>query len=79
MITVTVLLFGPLREKHGRGVDTATVPEGTTVGALYERLFAGTPEAALPVAFAVDEARVPAATALRDGAEVAFLPPVGGG
>jgi molybdopterin converting factor small subunit len=52
------------------------VDDGTTVGALYERLF---PAPAVPVGFAVDHRQVRADHVLSEGSQVVFLPPVGGG
>ncbi|RME21561.1 MAG: MoaD/ThiS family protein [Deltaproteobacteria bacterium] len=76
---VTVRFFAMLRERRGRDAERVEVPEGTTVGQLHQRLFAGQPELSMPVLYAVDQAYVPASTPLQDGCEVAFIPPLGGG
>ncbi len=74
---ITLRTFGPLREaRAGRGVEFLDVHEGACVGEVVAGL--GLPEG-LPVACAVNESVVPRATALREGDELALLPPVGGG
>jgi molybdopterin converting factor subunit 1 len=76
---VHVRYFAVLRERRGRDEEQIDVPDGTTVSALYATLFPPGPAGALPVAFAVDHARVRPDHVLAPGAEVAFLPPLGGG
>lgn len=76
---VRVLYFASLRERRGRGEERVAVEPGCTVQELYARLFPAGPDGALPVAFTVDRAVVPGSTPLVDGAEVSFLPPLGGG
>ncbi len=73
---VTVLHFATLRELRGCAQENVDLPDGTTVAGAYAAL--GLPPA-LPVAFAVNLTRVAGHTALADGDEVAFLPPLGGG
>lgn len=81
-----VLYFAALRERVGRNDETVNAPEGvTTVAQLREWLarrgepwqeaFAQTRR----VRTAVDQAMVDDEHPLRDGAEVAFFPPVTGG
>jgi sulfur-carrier protein len=83
---LNILYFARLREALGRGSETVVAPaEVRTLGELRDWLAArGDPwraafaevqplRAALDQAVAGDEAR------LRDGAEVAFFPPVTGG
>lgn len=77
MMTVTVLHFGPLRDARGVSAEVVQVPPGTSAGALLTRLHPAL--GGLPVALAVGQERVGPDHALRDGDEVAFLPPVGGG
>jgi molybdopterin converting factor small subunit len=75
-VTATVLWFGPLRDHRGRATERVTVPEGTTLRALYAQLV---PDLGLPVAFARNAHAVSGDEAVADGDEVVFLPPVGGG
>lgn len=76
---VHVRYFAVLRERRGRDEESVEVPAGTTVSTLYETLFPPGPAGVLPVAFAVDHARVAADHVLAPDCEVAFLPPLGGG
>lgn len=75
-MNVVVRYFARLRELKGRSEESCTFPAGITVGAAYAEL--GLP-AALPIAFAVNQERVGGETVLREGDEVVFLPPIGGG
>lgn len=79
MATVSVLYFASLREQRGCNEESVTVQDGETVQALYHRLFPAGPRGRVPVAYAVDQAYVGAEHPVHDGAEVAFIPPVGGG
>ena len=83
---VTVLYFARLREAIGRQREALELPdEVRDVGALRDWLTArgepwhGAFAATRQVRAAVDQAMAVDATALRDGAEVAFFPPVTGG
>lgn len=76
---VRVRHFAVLRERRGCDEEMVEVTQGETVAGLYRRLFPAGPGGALPVAFAVDHAYAPGSTPLHDGAEVAFIPPLGGG
>jgi molybdopterin synthase sulfur carrier subunit len=85
-VKVTVLYFARLREAIGHDRDEFALPAHvTTLGALRAWLIAG--GAPWAVAFeeikriraAVDQAMAGDDTPLRDGAEVAFFPPVTGG
>lgn len=76
---VCVRHFAVLRERRGCDEERVEVQPGETVEALYARLFPGGAGGRLPVAFAVDHAYVRGDTPLHDGAEVAFIPPLGGG
>jgi len=81
---VRLRFFASLREVLGAG-ETVDVGAGTTVGALRDELVArGGDHARLlgrtrAVRCAVDQVMADEATAVRDGAEVAFFPPVTGG
>ena len=81
-MTVRVLLFAAAREAAGTGALDLDLPDGATVSDAWE-LLADAHPALAPVLrtsrAAVDEAFVPASTVLRDGAELAVLPPVSGG
>ena len=79
MITVKVLYFATLREQRGCREEQVQVEPGTPIEALYHRLFPGPAEGRLPVAYAVDQSYVSPDHPLKEGAEVAFIPPVGGG
>jgi len=78
-LQVTVLLFAGLRERLGADRSEQTVAAGTTVADLYAQMFPVGPQGRLPVMFALDQCYVSGTTALHDGAEVAFIPPLGGG
>ena len=83
---VDVLYFASLREAVGLAREQLALPgEVTTAGALRAHLRArgGAWAEALAegrtLRVAVDQAMAAAETPLRDGAEVAFFPPVTGG
>jgi len=79
---IELLHFASFREAAGRDRETREVADGTRVGELWSSLGA---EIALfrrfasPPPAAVNREYVPPETVLRDGDEVAFLPPVAGG
>ncbi|MGD9093180.1 MAG: molybdopterin converting factor subunit 1 [Anaerolineales bacterium] len=81
-IEIKVLFFATLRERVGKDQITITLPEGTTVLELKDRLGQRIPELASSMAsalisinreYAFDEEKIP------EGAEVAIFPPVSGG
>jgi len=79
---VRVLAFATARDALGAGERTVELPEGGTVAELRSALVRDHPdvEALWPrLAVAVDGALASSETPLRDGAEVALLPPVSGG
>jgi molybdopterin converting factor subunit 1 len=81
-VRVTVRLFARLRELAGRGEIERDVPPGATVRSVWESLLAEHPGLApyaesMSCAVNADYARM--TTAVKDGDEVAFLPPVSGG
>jgi molybdopterin converting factor small subunit len=80
-MTVRVLFFGVLAERMGRRSETREVADGTTLETLWKGIVAGHPAlaGAPPPAFARNAVFTAPGVALRDGDEVAFLPPVGGG
>lgn len=83
-ITVTVRFFAAIREAVGQGSESCHTP-AHDVAALRDALIArGAPYAQAldrtkPVRIAVDQQMCDESTVLRDGAEVAFFPPVTGG
>ena len=81
-MNVTVLLFAAAREAAGTDRVALDLARGATVADAFGRLAASHPALAsvLPSCrAAVDEEFAPRATALRDGATLAVLPPVSGG
>ncbi|HEX8911888.1 MAG TPA: molybdopterin converting factor subunit 1 [Humisphaera sp.] len=81
-MTVTVHLFAILRDKAGTGSCALSLPDGATVAAAAEALAGRFPAlaGAVPrVAYAVNREYAGAATVLRDGDELALIPPVSGG
>jgi molybdopterin converting factor subunit 1 len=79
---VQVLYFAAFRDAVGRETQTEELGENATVADLWGRLVLQVPFfgrfPAMPPA-AVNREYVEGDTALRDGDEVAFLPPVAGG
>ncbi|HEX4599018.1 MAG TPA: molybdopterin converting factor subunit 1 [Burkholderiaceae bacterium] len=83
---LSVLYFARLRDAIGRSREDIEVPAGvTTVGELRAWLsergapWSGAFAAVRPIRAALDQAMAGDTTRLRDGAEVAFFPPVTGG
>ena len=78
-MSVTVLYFASLREKAG--TDSEVVPVESSLAALYDTLRErhGFAFAREKLRVAVDGAFADWQSAVRDGAEVAFIPPVSGG
>jgi molybdopterin converting factor subunit 1 len=82
MPTIRVRLFALLREKAGTGEADLSLPDGATVGAAAEAVAARFPavrDAASRAMYAVNQEYATAATVLRDGDELALIPPVSGG
>ncbi len=83
-MAITVRYFASLREALGAQAIVEH-REGLTVGALRDQLIASSPAHADALArgravrCAVDQKMCAEAAAVRDGAEVAFFPPVTGG
>ena len=78
-MSVTVLYFASLRD--AAGVESETLPRPDSLSALYEQLRA---RHALPLPrerlrVAVDGAFCDWDAVVREGAEIAFIPPVSGG
>ncbi len=79
---VNVLYFGVLKELLGLDHEHMELPEGASVGSLLTGVRDGKRDAAGPwdsLAVAVNREYVQASFLLRDGDEVALLPPVSGG
>jgi len=79
---VQILHFASFRDAVGRGEETREVAPGTRVSDVWQALTAEIPHLArlrrMPPA-AVNREYAAASTVLRDGDELAFLPPVAGG
>lgn len=79
-IRITLRCFAAVRDALGTDVLHVDVPPATTVEGLRQRLAATAPALhRVPVAFAVNRDYARAETVLRDGDEVAFIPPISGG
>jgi molybdopterin converting factor subunit 1 len=81
-VRVTVRLFARLRDIAGADELTREVAPGATIGGLWKQLAQEFPELgqyerSISSALNADYSRMDAA--IRDGDEVAFLPPVSGG
>lgn len=82
MNRLTVRLFATLRERAGASELVRELPDGATVAQLWEHLKEEFPALAShrdSVGFAVNQEYVSGDHRLRDGDEVAFIPPVSGG
>jgi molybdopterin synthase catalytic subunit/molybdopterin converting factor small subunit len=79
---VTVLFFGVLKEILSSESQTLDLPPGATVDAVlrhFRELFPQQPKLWSTLAIAVNQSYAPSGCLLRDGDEVALLPPVSGG
>jgi molybdopterin converting factor subunit 1 len=79
---VKVLFFGMLKEMVGCSGEEADLPEGADLGAVFDRYAARHPhlrEMARSIVLARNQEFGELTTPLREGDEVAFLPPVSGG
>jgi MoaE-MoaD fusion protein len=77
-----VLFFGMLKDLVGRPADEIELPDGTDLGAVFERYASRHPrlrELAPSIVAARNQEFAERNTLLADGDEVAFLPPVSGG
>ena len=82
MPTVTVRYFAIVREAVGRDRDELTLDDGATAGDVLERVLEGRPaleRSRRSLLVMVNQAYAPPETPLRDGDEVALIPPVSGG
>jgi len=79
---VRLLYFAVLRDITGKSEEVLELPEGTRALEVWSRLRRDHNQPAgyeKPPMTAVNESYVPADQLLRDGDEVAFIPPVAGG
>lgn len=79
---VTIRLFARLREIAGGSELQRELPEGATAHTAWDALvgeFPALADYAKAVSCAVNEEYARLATPLKDGDEIAFLPPVSGG
>lgn len=79
---VNVLFFGMAHDLTGLAQETAELPEGESLAALwrkYEARFPGLRQIADSMLLSVNQAVEEPVRILHDGDEVAFLPPVSGG
>lgn len=79
---VRLLYFAVLRDITGKSEEVVELPEGTRALEIWSRLRRDHHQLAgyeKPPMTAVNEAYAPADQMLRDGDEVAFIPPVAGG
>jgi len=81
-VTIRVKLFAILRERAGSSELQLDVPDGTSVSGASDALAKRLPaiqQHLSGVAYAVNQSYVDRATILRDGDELALIPPVSGG
>lgn len=81
-LTVTVRFFAVLRERVGRSSSQVQIEPGATVQTLWDSVAAERPDLrdlGGAVRFAINGEHVTPETGLRDGDEVALLPPMSGG
>jgi molybdopterin synthase catalytic subunit len=81
-VCIRVLFFGVLRDIVGLREDSLEVPEGGRLQFVYEHYAARFPrlrDMSASVVLALNQQFAEPASALADGDEVAFLPPVSGG
>lgn len=79
-VRITIRCFASAREALGTDVLALELPAAITLAALRQRLAERAPALArLPLAFAVNRDYARPETLLRDGDEVALIPPISGG
>jgi molybdopterin converting factor small subunit len=80
LIRITIKLFGTYRELNSQRLLTLEMPNGATAGDVWRRLGEQTPRLrTVEPAVAINLEHAGLDQTLRDGDEVAFLPPVSGG
>lgn len=75
---IRVLLFAGIREKLGKSELMVDLPSASLLSSLQENLGIDKSQWS-SLAFAVNQTYSPASTPLKDGDEVALIPPVAGG
>lgn len=79
-IRVTLRCFASVREAVGTDSLLLELPRGTTVDGVRQKLAESYPRLSrLPLAFAVNRDYARGDAVLRDGDEIAFIPPISGG
>src|SRR5580700_12289768 len=79
---VRVLFFGMLKDLAGRGSDLLNLPERATLGDVfthYEEITPKLGELAASIAISINQEFAGPDAKLKEGDEIAFLPPVSGG
>ncbi|MDP9359883.1 MAG: molybdopterin converting factor subunit 1 [Acidobacteriota bacterium] len=82
MLKVRLLFFAVLREIAGRSEEVVELPDGSRAGDVWQRLrdeHGALRDYIQPPMIAVNESYVGVDELLRDGDELAFIPPVAGG
>jgi len=81
-VNVRLLYFAVLRDITGKREAALSLPAGTRASDVWQQLrrdYAQLADYAQPPMIAVNETYATADTVLRDGDELAFIPPVAGG
>ena len=79
---VRILFFGMLKDLAGRGGDVLNLPEHATLGDVfshYEELIPRLGKLASSIAISINQEFAEIDSKLKEGDEIAFLPPVSGG
>ena len=79
---IKVLFFGVLKDIVGQAEESVTLEEGTSIGRLYETYaarFPGLAQHSASLLFSRNREFAGRSERLREGDEVAFLPPASGG
>ncbi|HWY60164.1 MAG TPA: molybdenum cofactor biosynthesis protein MoaE [Terriglobales bacterium] len=79
---VRILFFGVLKDVTGRGSDLLNLPERATLGDVfshYEEINPRLGELAASIAISINQEFAAPDSQLKEGDEIAFLPPVSGG
>jgi molybdopterin synthase catalytic subunit/molybdopterin converting factor small subunit len=79
---VRILFFGVLKDLTGRGSDLLNLPEHATLGDVfihYEEIAPRLGELAASIAISINQEFAGPDSQLKEGDEIAFLPPVSGG
>ena len=79
-MTVTLKFFASVREMVGARTQAVEVAEGTTLGDLFQSYVDKYPRLGnMGLAYAVNHEYSNKSRELKDGDEIAFIPPVSGG